>query len=58
MKIQITSRGVYDDDGKEIEVGTEITVPGDNVPAWLVNKGRIVAAPTKKAEPVTNPKKD
>ena len=58
MKIEITKPGVYDKDGKEIAVGTEITVAGDKVPAWLVNKGRIVAAPTKKAEPVTNPKKD
>ena len=58
MKIEITKPGVYDKDGQEIEVGTEITVSGDAVPAWLVNKGRTVAAPTKKAEPVTNPKKD
>ena len=58
MKIEITKPGVYDKNGKEIEVGTEITVSGDTVPAWLVNKGRIAAAPTKKAEPVANPKKE
>ena len=54
MKIEITRQGVYDKDGKELEVGTEITVKGDVVPAFLVNKGRIVAEKPVKATPVTN----
>lgn len=56
MKIEITEPGVYDAKGNEIEVGTQIDVKGDDVPAWLVNKGRIVAE-TKGKTPVTNPAK-
>jgi hypothetical protein len=57
MKIEITRQGVYDKDGKEIEIGTEIEVKGKDVPAWLVNKGKIVAEKPAKATPVTNPAK-
>ena len=57
MKIEITHAGVYDKDGKEIEIGTEITVKGDAVPAWLVNKGKVLAEKPAKAEAVTNPAK-
>lgn len=54
MKIEITQAGVYDEKGKEIEVGTELTIKGDEVPAWLVNKGRVIAEKPAKAEAVTN----
>lgn len=43
MKIEITRAGVFDQDGNEIEVGTELDINGDTVPAWLVNKGRVIA---------------
>lgn len=56
MKIEITEQGVYDADGNEIEVGTELTVKGDEVPAWLVNKGRVIGEPKGKTL-VTNPAK-
>lgn len=59
MRIEITRTGVYDEKGNEIEVGTAVTVDGDSVPAWLVNKGRVVAEkPAKATLSVTNPKKD
>lgn len=57
MKIEITEQGVYDADGNEIEVGTELTVKGDEFPAWLVNKGRVIGE-AKGKTPVTNPAKD
>jgi hypothetical protein len=54
MRIEITESGVYDAKGVEIEVGTEITTKGDEVPAWLVNKGRVIAEKPAKATAVTN----
>ncbi|KPF74559.1 hypothetical protein IP68_12400 [Blastomonas sp. AAP25] len=53
MKIEITQKGVYDAKGQEIEVGTEMDIKGDTVPAWLVNKGRVLAEAKGKAA-VTN----
>jgi hypothetical protein len=58
MRIEITAEGVYDQDGAELEVGTEIDVKGDEFPTWLVNKARVVAAKPAKATAVTNPKKE
>lgn len=58
MKIEITRPGVHDKDGKEIQVGAQINVTGDIIPAWLVNKGRVVAERPKRATAVTNPAKD
>jgi hypothetical protein len=55
VRIEITEKGVYDAKGKAIPVGTELTVKGDSVPAWLVSKGRIVVEKTAKSAPVTNP---
>jgi len=54
MRIEITESGVYDAKGVEIEVGTEITTKGGEVPAWLVNKGRVIAERPAKATAVTN----
>lgn len=56
MKIEITQKGVFDGNGKEVEIGTVITVKGDTIPAWLVSKGRAVGGEGKTA--VTNPAKD
>lgn len=56
MKLEITKRGVYDQKGQPIPVGTEITVKGDTVPGWLGNKGVEVKAKGKSA--VTNPAND
>ena len=58
MKIKITEAGVYDQKGQRVPVGTEITVKGDAIPGWLVNKGRVVAEKPAKAVAVTNPKAD
>ncbi len=55
MKFEITQKGVYDQKGKPIPVGTEIDVDGEKVPAWLVNKGSPMKSKGKTA--VTNPAK-
>jgi hypothetical protein len=55
MKVDITEKGVYSQDGTRVPVGTEINVKGDEVPAWLVNKGRVIVEKTAKAVAVTNP---
>lgn len=57
MKIKITEAGVYDQNGQRVPVGTEISVKGDVVPAWLVNKGQIIGEKPTKAVAVTNPAK-
>jgi hypothetical protein len=56
MKLEITEKGIFDQNGKEAEVGSVIDVKGDEVPAWLVNKCRVVGGKGKAA--VTNPAKD
>lgn len=59
MKVEVTQKGVYDAKGSAIPVGTELTVKGDAVPAWLVNKCRVlVERPAKEAKAVTNPAGD
>lgn len=57
MKIEITEKGVYDKDGKRVPVGTEIAVKGDEVPASLLNKGRVISQGKGKTA-VTNPAAD
>ena len=52
MKAEITQEGVFDQTGNRVPVGTVIEVSGDDLPAWLANKARPVAA-----EAVTTPKK-
>ncbi|MCO6407354.1 hypothetical protein [Hoeflea alexandrii] len=56
MKLEITQKGIFDQNGKEAEIGSTIDVKGDTVPAWLVNKCRPVGGSGKKA--VTNPAQD
>ena len=58
MKIVIAEKGVYDQKGQPVPVGTEISVKGDAAPAWLVNKGRVIGEKPAKAVAVTNPAKD
>lgn len=56
MKIEIVEAGVFDGDGKEIAVGTVISIKGDDLPAWLVGKAHVVAAsPAKGAALTVNP---
>jgi hypothetical protein len=38
MKVRITEKGVNDSNNNTIPVGTIIDVPGDTIPASLVNK--------------------
>ncbi len=51
MKVEVTEKGVfYTADGKtsEVPVGTELTLDVEEVPAFLVNKCRVIAAPKAK----------
>lgn len=58
MRVKITTTGVHDRDGALIPIGTVLTVQGDRVPAWLLNKAEIVAEePAPAAVAVTNPAK-
>jgi hypothetical protein len=56
MKVKITEKGVYDNEGKPLDVGTEITVEqeGDDVPAWLLNKAEVIAEKPAKGVAVNN----
>lgn len=40
MKLEVTERGMRDQDGKPIEVGTVLTVKADAIPASMINKVR------------------
>lgn len=57
MRIEITQKGVFDQGGKELEVGFEMTVEGDEMPAGLLNKCRVLGKKSDSAELVTNPVK-
>lgn len=54
MKFKITQPGVFDENGEEIEIGTELDVKGDDVPKALVNKCEVIGKPSKDAVAVTN----
>lgn len=46
IKVEVTEKGAnFTADGKtnEIPVGTELSFDGDEVPAFLVNKCRVIA---------------
>jgi len=51
VKVEVTEKGAhFTADGKtnEIPVGTELSFDSDEVPAFLVNKCRVIAAPKAK----------
>lgn len=56
MKVKITKQGAHGPKG-EYEVGTEIEVDGDTLPAFLVNKAEIIGGKKNKGvkAAVTNP---
>lgn len=55
MKIEITEKGVFDQKGERIEVGTELDIKGDKLPAAFVGKAKILRQKPAKAVAVTNP---
>jgi len=55
MKVKITEKGVYDQDGNRVPVGATVDVKGDTLPGYLANKGAVVEGGRKTA--VTNPAK-
>lgn len=55
MRYKITQRGVYDQSGALVAVGTVINAASP-APAWLTNKAEALPEP-EKAIAVTNPKK-
>lgn len=54
MKVEITQPGVHDNKGKEIEIGTQIDVKGDDVPGWLLNKCTVIGKAPKDGKAVVN----
>ena len=54
MKLEITKKGYHDKAGRKVDVGTIINVKGDEIPAGLVNKCRVVSE-TKGKTAITNP---
>lgn len=56
MKLEVTQKGIRDQRGDRIPVGTILTIKGDSIPAGMVSKVRVLADdPVAVAEPVTNP---
>lgn len=55
LTVEIISRGVYDQRGVMVPIGTALTIDGATLPASLVNKARIVSAEAAEAVAVTNP---
>ena len=49
MKIEITQKGVFDDKGAELKLGSIVEISADKMPAYLAGKARVleVATPTK-----------
>lgn len=54
MKYEITEKGVYDQKGEMLEVGSTIEVKGSDIPNFLLNKTRKVGAKSTGSTPVTN----
>lgn len=52
MKIKVTEKGVYDQKGKRVAVGTPFTVPGGVIPSWLVGKVVIIEGAPAKAQTI------
>lgn len=46
MKFEITEKGVYDEGGKRVPVGTVIDLEDNEVPTFLKGKGRKLHAAT------------
>lgn len=55
MKIEITARGIYDNAGEEIPVGTELTLKDE--PTDWVGRYRVVGGDVSGKTAVTNPAK-
>ncbi|CAM3778481.1 hypothetical protein [Litorimonas haliclonae] len=55
MKVTIERSGVFDAKGKEVAVGTEMDVKGDEMPAWLIGKA---SAPKGKGKPAKSAETD
>jgi hypothetical protein len=53
MKAKITQAGVYDSQGKRVNVGTELPIKGDTLPRYLVGKATLSGAEVA----ITNPAK-
>lgn len=43
MKLEVTHKGIRDQDGKPVEIGTVLNIKGDTVPVGMVNKVRVIA---------------
>ena len=55
MKIEVIEKGVFDENGAELEVGAVIEVSGQDMPRHLVSKARIADG---ERVAITNPAQD
>lgn len=44
MKFEITQKGVYDESGKRVPVGTVVDLTDETIPTFLTGKGRDLSA--------------
>lgn len=54
MKIKVTQRGIRDQDGKRVPIGTVLDIKGDTIPAGMVNKVEVIADKGRKTLTVDN----
>ena len=50
MKLTVSKKGVFDQDGKPVKVGASINIDGSKVPAWLAGKVEVAAKPVEAKE--------
>lgn len=58
MKVEITQTGCRDNQGALIPVGTVLTIKGNDLPGYLVNKCRVVSEGRERKTAVVNPAAD
>ena len=56
MKIEVTQKGIRDQNGKRIPVGMVLDIKGDTIPAGMVNKVRVIKDDPKPAAKLTTAK--
>jgi len=57
MRAEITEKGVFNGEGKEMEVGETVEFKGETLPAALVGKAQLIGNKPKGEKMVVNPAK-
>ena len=55
MRVQVTQKGVYDQKGQRVEVGSIVTVKADELPKNLINKVTVLAEEPRGRKAGMNP---